>query len=128
MKARSIAAPVLAAVMPWMPSPGHSQDIRAGRDWYVNYCASCHGRNGKGDGPVAGALTKSPADLTKLSQANGGVFPSARVYESIDGTHDVAAHGTREMPVWGSGTRYAPEIVRSRMRDIVEYVSALQGR
>jgi len=128
MKASWIAAPVLAAAVLGIPQVGHSQDVRAGRDWYVNYCASCHGRTGKGDGPVAKALTKTPADLTKLSQANGGVFPSARVYESIDGTQDVVAHGPRDMPVWGSAVRYAPGIVRARMRDIAAYVAALQGK
>jgi mono/diheme cytochrome c family protein len=128
MNASSIAAPILAIATLAIPHVSHSQDLRAGRDWYVNECASCHGRTGKGDGPVAKALTKPPADLTKLSQANGGVFPSARVYGFIDGTQDVSAHGPREMPVWGNAARFAPGIVRARIRDIVEYVSALQGR
>jgi len=111
-----------------MLDTGYSQNLDRGQYWYVNYCASCHGKAGKGDGPVAKFLNQAPADLTKLSDANGGTFPSARVYEVIDGTREVGAHGTREMPVWGKAVRYAPTIVRARIRSIVDYISMLQSK
>ena len=57
----------------------------AGRALYDQYCASCHGRDGAGDGPSAGALTKRPADLTRIAERNGGVFPTIRVMSVIDG-------------------------------------------
>jgi mono/diheme cytochrome c family protein len=68
---------------------------------FIKSCAPCHGVTGKGDGPIAKSLTKAPADLIKLSQKNGGVFPTSSVYDIIDGRTEVLGHGPREMPVWG---------------------------
>jgi len=117
---------VLAASL--LPSTGYSQAENDGKYWYLNYCASCHGASGKGDGSIAKALTQKPADLTALSAANGGVFPSARVGETIEGRREILAHGSREMPVWGRATRFAPVMVRARIRAIVNYVATLQGK
>lgn len=128
MKDICVGASMLAVATVMMPGTGYPQDIQKGQYWYSNYCASCHGSAGKGDGPVAKFLTHAPADLTKLSDANGGIFPSARIFEVIDGRREVGAHGTREMPVWGKAVRYAPAIVRARIHAIVDYVSTLQGK
>jgi mono/diheme cytochrome c family protein len=73
----------------------------AGRTLYLRYCASCHGRDGRGDGPVAPSLGEKPTDLTRIAAAHGGVFPLEAVYEAIDGTRTVRAHGVSEMPIWG---------------------------
>lgn len=75
--------------------------VTSGKLEYRRYCASCHGMSGKGDGPVAAALTKKPSDLTTLAKGNGGKFPSEMVRETVEGTKVVTAHGTREMPIWG---------------------------
>jgi mono/diheme cytochrome c family protein len=64
-------------------------------------CASCHGREGRGDGPVAPALGEKPTDLTRISAEIGGEFPFLAIVEAIDGTRTVRAHGVSEMPVWG---------------------------
>ncbi len=72
-----------------------------GRELYTSYCAVCHGKEGKGDGPAAAALKKMPADLTRLAAAEGGKYPVYRVRQSIIGGASVTAHGTSEMPVWG---------------------------
>ena len=72
-----------------------------GRTLYLRYCASCHGRSGRGDGPVAPALGQKPIDLTQLATQHGGTFPFVDVCEAIDGTRSVRAHGVSEMPVWG---------------------------
>lgn len=74
----------------------------AGRDAFLRYCASCHGESGRGDGPMAASLTRPPADLTLLAQRNGGTFDERAVMSTIDGRRQVAAHGTRDMPVWGA--------------------------
>src|SRR6202040_2093070 len=79
----------------------YAQGTEFGKNEYVRSCAACHGVTGKGDGPVASSIKKSPADLTKLSEANKGVFPISRVYDVIDGRVEVMTHGTRDMPVWG---------------------------
>jgi hypothetical protein len=73
--------------------------VERGKQEYESKCATCHGLSGKGNGPQS-TVTK-PADLTVLAKNNGGVFPTQRVYEIIDGRRDVEAHGPRAMPVWG---------------------------
>lgn len=80
------------------------------RAMFDNYCAVCHGKTGVGDGPAAKALTKAPADLTKLAARNGGTYPDVKVKRYIEGADEVAAHGTRDMPMWG-------ELFRSLNRD-----------
>jgi hypothetical protein len=69
-----------------------------GADLFRSYCASCHGRGGKGDGPVAPALNAKVPDLTTIAQRHGGVFPEKWVTELIEGPKSVLAHGSREMP------------------------------
>jgi mono/diheme cytochrome c family protein len=109
------------------PSAGYSQEAQ-GRTWYFNYCASCHGESGRGDGRVAKYLIPKPADLTKLSEANGGRFPAERIFEIIDGRREVEVHGSREMPVWGRTTRLSLATVQARIRAIVDYLATLQGK
>ena len=120
----------------------HAQpEENPGRNEFLRSCASCHGVSGKGDGPVAKSLSSPPSDLTRLSEANNGVFPILRVHEVIDGRVERLVHGTRDMPVWGD--RYMQEmispesrdwvskewneaIVRRRILALVEYISTLQ--
>jgi mono/diheme cytochrome c family protein len=141
MRTSLIAAVV--AVSAAIPGPGFAEGTDLGKNEYVRSCASCHGEMGKGDGPAAKSLAKPPADLTKLSQNNSGVFPIARVYDVIDGRLQVIMHGTREMPVWGDVFRselmarvpresMSPELrdamVRVRILMVIEYISKLQGK
>ena len=116
-----------------------SQELRAarGRTSYRLYCRNCHGKDGKGDGPIAELLKVQPADLTALTENAGGEFaagqfPADSVYETIDGRNDVRAHGSREMPVWGfsfqdpSRSEDQEDEVREQILDLVEYVRTLQ--
>jgi cytochrome c553 len=80
---------------------------------FQNYCAVCHGKEGKGNGPAASALTKTPADLTRIAARNGGTFPDVRVKRYIEGLDEVPAHGSRDMPMWG-------ELFRSLNRDTAQ--------
>ena len=73
----------------------------SGEEMYNNYCASCHGKDLKGNGPAAPALKVPPTDLTTLAQKAGGKFPSAKVASATKGDVDMPAHGSKEMPVWG---------------------------
>jgi len=77
-------------------------DVPPGNHLYAHHCASCHGFSGTGDGPVAHALRTPPTDLTELTQRSGGRFDEAQIMAAIDGRRVIAAHGTREMPVWGA--------------------------
>jgi mono/diheme cytochrome c family protein len=113
-----------------------------GEKEYLRSCASCHGRTGKGDGPVVESLKRRPTDLTKLSEGNKGVFPFARTYEVIDGRFNVMVHGPREMPIWGDVytremTSRAPRdtpkefvdaLARARILALVEYIFTLQSK
>lgn len=117
----------------------HAQEkVDIGKREYLNSCAVCHGEEGKGDGPLAGIIETLVPDLTTLAQRNDNVFPMARVYEVIEGTADVQAHGTREMPVWGRryaieaaeyyfDVEYDPEsVIRARILSVAEYLHRLQ--
>jgi mono/diheme cytochrome c family protein len=127
MKIACFGVALVAVGTVWMPTSGYCLDGGQGKYWYLNYCASCHGTSGKGDGSVARALDPKPADLTALSSTNGGVFPAARVTETIY-YQPILAHGSREMPVWGRAVRFAPGMVRARIRAIVAYVATLQSK
>jgi mono/diheme cytochrome c family protein len=78
-----------------------AEDFDVGKSEFQSSCASCHGTDAKGDGPVSSQLKVPPPDLTILAKKNNGVFPTNAVYESIYGLKTIPAHGTREMPIWG---------------------------
>lgn len=106
-----------------------------GKREYESSCASCHGEKGKGDGAMREFLTKPPSDLTTLTKRNGGVFPTNRVYETIDGRPSVmvGSHGAREMPVWGNVFRsddMQPRdwYARDRISSLVDYLSRIQEK
>ena len=123
-------APLVALVSVLaLPVPGSvgAQTASAGRRDFLTYCASCHGTDASGNGPVAPALRQPPADLTRISLGNSGVFPSVRVRRIIDG-RDVVAHGTPDMPVWGSVFRGGQDAVRARIDALVAYVEAIQQK
>jgi mono/diheme cytochrome c family protein len=94
----------LVAALIAAPSIGHAQQpaVDIGKVEYLNSCAGCHGFDGKGNELAAAQLNKSMPDLTTLQKNNGGTFPVSRLYNVIDGREAVAAHGPRDMPVWGS--------------------------
>jgi mono/diheme cytochrome c family protein len=73
----------------------------SGVELYERLCASCHGVQAKGDGPVAPLIMVRVADLTRLALRDGGEFPTEDVRRVIDGRFERGAHGSREMPVWG---------------------------
>jgi len=94
---------------------------------FNSYCAVCHGKEGKGDGPAAKSLTKTPADLTKLSARNNGTFPEVRVRRYIEGLDEVAAHGTRDMPMWGELFRSLNhDTAQIRVQALAEYLKTMQ--
>lgn len=102
-----------------------------GRDLFEFYCAPCHGRDGKGSGPVAPALKTVPADLTGLAARNGGAFPRARITALLAGDReaDTTAHGPKEMPVWGPIFRAldpGDTTNKVRIANIVDYLDSLQ--
>jgi len=101
-----------------------------GKDLYLTRCASCHGEDGKGNGPAAVALKHPPADLTRISKKNGGSFPRAEVMRFIDGERPIPAHGPRRMPVWGEVFREERTDSEARMRilSLASYIESIQAK
>ncbi len=97
------------------------------------HCLNCHGSSGTGDGPMAELLKIVPADLTRLAVEHGGEFPTERVYRTIDGRQEIAAHGSRQMPVWGIGLQDLGRdddqeaAVRDKILDLIAYLETLQA-
>ena len=110
------------------PSTGPND---TGSQLFRAHCASCHGTDARGNGPVAAQLRHAPSDLTQYTRRNGGTFPSERVYRIIDG-RDVSAHGDREMPVWGEVFKQLPAssaaAVKARIEAVVRYLQGIQER
>jgi mono/diheme cytochrome c family protein len=104
----------------------------SGSEMYKSYCAACHGKDAKGDGPAAPALKAAPPDLTTLAQRNNGKYPTARVASILRGQEQIVAHGNQEMPVWGpvfsavSGGNQG--IVNLRISNLSKYLESLQAK
>jgi mono/diheme cytochrome c family protein len=102
----------------------------SGKEMFVSYCASCHGRDAKGDGPAAPGLKAAPADLTVLAKLNGGKYPSDKVTSILRGQTNLVPHGDQEMPVWGrvfwSMSQGHEEIVMQRISNLNRYIESLQ--
>ena len=80
----------------------NAQDDSLGKSLYMESCAVCHGSSGRGHGEFSQYLTVKPAELTVLSQNNGGEFPYLYVLRTVDGRAVVRGHGSGEMPIWGN--------------------------
>ena len=78
-----------------------NDEVAEGHRYFIQYCASCHGQDGLGDGPVAKSLSRPPANLRMLGDKYGMPLPAHRIAELIDGRDSARAHGSHEMPVWG---------------------------
>lgn len=102
-----------------------------GKDLFGQYCAVCHGVDGKGGGPAATALKRSPGDLTLLSRTHGGKFPAVAVKVEMTGGTNVMEHGTREMPMWGSVLSETGQQVamgQLRVHALLEYLEKIQAK
>jgi mono/diheme cytochrome c family protein len=80
---------------------GTGRSVPSGEQLFQEHCATCHGNDGTGSGPMAQVLKVAPSDLTQISVRAGGAFPATRVVEIIRYGGNMAAHGTAAMPVWG---------------------------
>ena len=116
--ALALAAPALAA------------DDDLGARLYFNHCAACHGDDGEGGGPVASSMNVTVPNLRALAQRRGGGFPRDEVAAYVDGRSMKAAHGDRQMPIWGdvfgADRETDDRTVRRRIVAIVDFISTLQ--
>jgi mono/diheme cytochrome c family protein len=115
-----------------------AQDTEIGREEYRLHCAACHGLEGRGDGPI-GQILKTPApNLALITERNGGKFPVRKIYDIIEGSSVIAAHGTRDMPLWGERYRkaskpqtpdqasIASDLAQQRVLSLVYFLGTLQ--
>lgn len=102
----------------------------SGAEMYTAYCASCHGKDGLGDGPAAPALKVAPPDLTVIAKRNHGRFPGGNIYQTVKWGGAIAAHGSKEMPVWSTTLRsvgsQGEAEVELRIKSLVKYIESLQ--
>ncbi len=112
--------------------PVRATSPASGSEMYTTYCAVCHGIDGKGRGPAADALKVPPPDLTMLAKRKGGAYPSDHVRNAIEGDLRPPAHGSKEMPVWGSlfwqmSQGHSSE-VQLRVTNLNRYIESLQAK
>ncbi len=93
-------------------------DAANGAELYALYCSSCHGKTGKGDGPVAAAFPTKPADHSDAAYM--GTLSDAHIYKVIQ-KGGVAVGKSPLMAPWG-GVLSDPQL-----RDLVAYVRQLSG-
>jgi mono/diheme cytochrome c family protein len=105
--------------------------VPPGHQLYKEYCAACHGVEGKGNGPVSASLVKRPPDLTTLSRRHGGEFPNEYVSGVLRFGPGFSTHGSWEMPVWGPIFQYIDNYneaaVRHRIKNLCEYLESIQA-
>jgi len=111
----------------------YAADANQGKEMYVQYCSSCHGQDGKGNGSVSAFLKVKVPDLTLLKKNNKGIYAEDEVIVAIDGRRKLRSHGDPKMPVWGES--FSREVkdpksgevtVDLKEKAIAEYVATLQ--
>jgi mono/diheme cytochrome c family protein len=116
---------------PVKTTDSHLTTAIGGKAVYGQYRAVCHGVDGKGAGPAAVALKQRPTDLTQISRQNKGEFPEDHFLRMMDGQVATAAHGTADMPIWGSEFRNTTSnlnTAQDRIHALLNYVEELQAK
>jgi mono/diheme cytochrome c family protein len=112
-------------------APAPVTSAASGSEMFISYCAACHGKDGKGNGPAATALKNPPANLTQLSMKNNGKFPADHV-SSVLRNGLTAAHGSSDMPIWGPVFSKASAgdqgLIQLRIGNLVHYLESLQEK
>ncbi len=98
-----------------------------GRKLFLQYCASCHGMEAKGDGTVAASLKTAPSNLTMIGKEDGK-FPFNKIQRVISGDDMLSAHGTKEMPVWGTYLRrkVGEGFAKLEIYNLTKYLESIQ--
>jgi len=114
------------------PKVATPSDITSGKQTYMNYCAACHGADGRGHGPAASALKTPPPDLRTLAIRHDGKFPESYVARVVRSGDPIIGHGCSEMPIWGpvfSMEENGDEIgLRRRIQNLCDYLASIQDK
>ena len=101
----------------------------SGPEMFKQYCAVCHGPDGKGDGPAVEFLKNPPPNLRTLAKANNGKFPEDKVSAVLKFGSPSHAHGTLEMPLWGPLFHQRDgSLSELRIANLAKYVGTLQDK
>ena len=113
--------------------PAYAADANQGKEMFMQYCSSCHGQDGRGEGSVSEFLKVKVPDLTLLKKNNKGVYPMDEVMAAIDGRRKSRLHGNPKMPIWGESfsrevkdPKTAEATTSAKVRALAEYVATLQ--
>jgi mono/diheme cytochrome c family protein len=105
-------------------------DLASGSEAFLQYCASCHGKTAKGDGPAAFVMKTPPPDLTTLAKHHEGKYPAGYVSAVLKFGRSFASHGSEEMPVWGSRFKNLDPAHdptgQQHIDDLIAYIQSLQ--
>jgi mono/diheme cytochrome c family protein len=110
--------------------PAPYSDPTSGKVMFKDYCAACHGMDGKGNGPAVEYLKTPPADLTTLAKRNQGKFPSRDFNGILNFGTSSHAHGTADMPLWGDlfRSRAGRGLAGMRIANLNSYVESMQEK
>jgi mono/diheme cytochrome c family protein len=128
MKSLGFAIGVLSLIL--VGGLAAADEVTQGKALFMQYCASCHGPNGTGDGPLTSSLSTPPANLRVLSLRFGNPLPQDVIARFIDGRADVKAHGPRDMPVWGE--KFYADLngeepkIKERIAKLVAFLQSIQ--
>ena len=108
------------------------EDPHSGPSLYRTFCTSCHGPDGRGDGPAVRTLRVPPPDLATIAERRGGICPSDEIAQIIDGRKAIAGHAAADMPQWGSALAHLEKIddatVEARVDALVAHVKSMQRK
>jgi mono/diheme cytochrome c family protein len=110
---------------------GHVTTAIGGKALFGQYCAVCHGVDGKGAGPAAKAMVQHPTDVTQIKRENKGTFPEERFLKMMNGELSLPSHGSAGMPIWGEDFRNTtnnPNTVQDRIHALMNYIEEIQAK
>ncbi len=103
--------------------------LSAGRSTFSQFCAPCHGIDGRGHGPVTPSLTTPPGDLTQVNRRNNGAFPLAALGAMLTLSTRQPAHGSEHAPIWGPvflSIDSSEALARARVANLLAYIESIQ--
>jgi mono/diheme cytochrome c family protein len=94
-------------------------DVEHGKKLYGQFCASCHGQSGKGDGPAAAALNPKPRNHTDKEYMSK--LTDEDLFKVIkEGGASVGKSPL--MPPWGASLK------DDQIKDVIAFVRTLSGQ